>query len=617
MRLGIKELLEARSALLADVATGPEGDRLLVRSDRSGTMQAFELEVASGQMVALSALSEPVANAAYRPGHRQVLLEMDRGGDERHQLYVLDLQRVHGDGPAEDKDLTALTDDARFGHHLAGVSPDGSLVAYTSNRANGVDFDLWVCDLRTASHRMLWAAQAWLQPGSGFDPSGRWVSVQRPGSAPLDSDLVLVALEGDEQLVVDPHPGAAALPSSPVWWEGDLFYFASDRGRDLPALFASRLGSPSSELVLERSWGIEPVDAVPRARVMAAVENAGGASRLLVFDPGAPGDPVEVPLPEPGVVQAHNIPRPRLSPSGRRLYFNYSSPRRPAEAWSFEPASGALARLTQSPDQPDPKELVPPTSFEVPSFDGERIPLWLYRPPGIANPPVVLVVHGGPESQSTLAFNPLVQGLVWAGLAVVVPNVRGSTGYGRRYASLDDTTRRLDAVADLAAVHSWLGEVGLDQSRAALWGASYGGYMVLAGLAFQPELWAGGVDIVGISDLLSFLENTSEYRRAHREREYGSLQSDRDFLAQASPLRRADAIRAPLFIIHGRNDPRVPLGEAQQIHASLRSRGVPCELLVYDDEGHGLARLANRLDAYPKAVAFLARVLRAEAPVIL
>jgi dipeptidyl aminopeptidase/acylaminoacyl peptidase len=128
-------------------------------------------------------------------------------------------------------------------------------------------------------------------------------------------------------------------------------------------------------------------------------------------------------------------------------------------------------------------------------------------------------------------------------------------------------------------------------------------------LAFQPELWAVGVDIVGISDLVTFLENTSDYRRAHREREYGSLETDRDFLTTASPLRHADAMRAPLFVIHGRNDPRVPVSEAEQLVANLRGRGIRCELSVYEDEGHGLARLANRLDAYPRAVAFLDDVL--------
>ena len=142
-----------------------------------------------------------------------------------------------------------------------------------------------------------------------------------------------------------------------------------------------------------------------------------------------------------------------------------------------------------------------------------------------------------------------------------------------------------------------------------LWGGSYGGYMTLAGLAFQPELWAAGVEIVGISNLVTFLENTSEYRRAHRELEYGSLTDDRDFLSEASPLTHVEGIRAPLFVIHGRNDPRVPLGEAEQLVASLERRGCRHELRIYDDEGHGLARLANQLDAYPRAIQFLDEVL--------
>jgi dipeptidyl aminopeptidase/acylaminoacyl peptidase len=202
-----------------------------------------------------------------------------------------------------------------------------------------------------------------------------------------------------------------------------------------------------------------------------------------------------------------------------------------------------------------------------------------------------------------------VQALAAAGHAVLVPNVRGSTGYGKRWYSADDVRLRLDSVADLAALHNYLPKLGLDQARAALWGGSYGGYMVLAGLAFQPELWAAGVDIVGIASLVTFLENTSAYRRAIREREYGTLARDREFLHSVSPLTRIDNMRAPLFIIHGANDPRVPLSEAEQIHAALTSRARECELLVYGDEGHGLAKRANRADALPKAMAFLARHL--------
>jgi dipeptidyl aminopeptidase/acylaminoacyl peptidase len=219
------------------------------------------------------------------------------------------------------------------------------------------------------------------------------------------------------------------------------------------------------------------------------------------------------------------------------------------------------------------------------------------------------MVHGGPEGQTMQLFAPVTQALLAAGYAVVAPNVRGSVGYGKRFAALDDTTKRLDSVRDLAAIHGHLAELGFDPDRAALWGGSYGGYMVLAGLAFQPELWSAGVDIVGISNLVTFLRNTSDYRRAHREREYGSLANDREFLTEASPLTHVDAIRAPLFVIHGRNDPRVPVSEAEQLAQSLEARQIRCELVIYENEGHGLARLDNQLDAYPRAIAFLDEAL--------
>ena len=260
-----------------------------------------------------------------------------------------------------------------------------------------------------------------------------------------------------------------------------------------------------------------------------------------------------------------------------------------------------------------PREVfVEPTLHRFRSFDGEEIPVFLFMPKVVTDAPVPVIVniHGGPEAQFRPTFNPVTQYLLHAGYAVVAPNVRGSSGYGKRFLHLDDGRKRLDSVRDLEALHAWLRtNPQIDHTRAALMGGSYGGYMVLAGLAFQPDLWAAGVDIVGISSLVTFLENTASWRRKFREREYGSLVHDRDFLLEASPITHVDRMRAPLLIIHGTNDPRVPLGEAEQIHRVLRATGVESKLLVYPDEGHGLAKLKNRLDAYPKVVAFLDRVL--------
>jgi dipeptidyl aminopeptidase/acylaminoacyl peptidase len=415
---------------------------------------------------------------------------------------------------------------------------------------------------------------------------------------------------GEARTVLE-HPGEAALVGAPAWVDAGVFYASSNAGRDFSATVRHDLASGAT-VPLAGTGERHDADvlASPDGRTLAVLENRDGVDEITVHDAatGTPGAPV--PLPEPGVVAYYNIVPPILSADGSRLYYTLTTPRLAGDVFVYEAATGSSRRLTTSPAAVGPEELVSADIGEVASFDGERIPFFSFRPPGVRErPPVVVLVHGGPEAQAMLVFNPVIQALAAAGYGVVVPNVRGSTGYGKRYASLDDTTRRLGSVRDLAAVHGSLAASGFDPARAILWGGSYGGYMVLAGLAFQPELWAAGVDIVGISNLVSFLENTSDYRRAHREREYGSLEHDREFLIAASPLTRADDIRAPLFVIHGRNDPRVPVGEAEQLLANLAARGIPCTLAVYEDEGHGLARLANRLDAYPRAIAFLDEVL--------
>jgi dipeptidyl aminopeptidase/acylaminoacyl peptidase len=224
--------------------------------------------------------------------------------------------------------------------------------------------------------------------------------------------------------------------------------------------------------------------------------------------------------------------------------------------------------------------------------------------------PVIVVVHGGPESQFVPYFHFFVQYFVNNGFAVLAPNVRGSTGYGKAYSHLDDQRLRMDSVADLAHAAHWLKQQpGIDSDRIVVHGGSYGGFMVLAALTTNPELWAAGVDIVGISSLATFLENTSAYRRKSREAEYGSLEHDREFLEAIAPIKHVDRIRVPLMVIHGANDPRVPLSEAQQLVAALRQREIPVEFLVFDDEGHGVVKLKNKAVAYPTIIAFLAKYL--------
>lgn len=597
----LRDLLEARSASVLDL---DDDGRVLARSDETGIPQLVEW--ADGSLRALTALPEPVTGR-YLPGGRTAILSVDAGGNEQHQLYVLDLD---GETPVGDvAKLRPVAVDPQYRHELGGVSRDGRLVVYSCNRRNGVDLDIWVYDLASGEDRLVYDGGGYCG-GFGFSPDARYVAFLVPGNRPLDNDVVLVDLTTGERRTALPHDDAAVV-GPPQWVDERTFYISSNAGRDLQALWRCEVDGPEPKVVLERDWDVECVTSSDGSALLV-MANADGATRCELLSAATLEPIADVPLPDEGVVAfTHYFDPPVVAAGGKQIAFTFSSALAPQTAYLADTGSGQLRLVAGNPAPVDHDLLVRPKRHRVTSFDGEEIPLFLYPPAHSTDgpAPAVVFVHGGPEGQSMLVFNAVVQALTTSGYAVVVPNVRGSVGYGKRYYGLDDTTKRLDSVRDLAAVHGWLASAGIDPARAALWGGSYGGYMVLAGVAFQPELWAAGVDIVGISDLVTFLENTSPYRRAVREREYGSLDRDREFLASASPLRRVDAIRAPLFVIHGANDPRVPLSEARQLVASLSERGIATELLVYEDEGHGLAKLANRLDAYPKAIEFLDRVL--------
>jgi dipeptidyl aminopeptidase/acylaminoacyl peptidase len=303
-----------------------------------------------------------------------------------------------------------------------------------------------------------------------------------------------------------------------------------------------------------------------------------------------------------------------FSPDENELAFTLTGPDRNPDVWVVGLPDGDLRRLTRSSTAGIPlRTFRRPEVVRYRTFDGRVIPALFYEPEASPeNAPVVVNVHGGPESQSRPLFAPVTQYLLGRGYAVFAPNVRGSTGYGKAYTHLDDVYLRMDSVRDLACAARWLR--GRGHQRVAVMGGSYGGFMVLAALTEYPESWAAGVDIVGIANLVTFLENTGSYRRALREPEYGSLERDRPFLESISPIHKAEKIAAPLMVVHGKNDPRVPVGEAEQIVEKVRKNGGAVEYLLYEDEGHGLAKLKNRLDAYPKIVAFLDEYLTPKEP---
>lgn len=603
MRPDIAALLGATSWRAFDI--DDEG-RVLAGSDESGSVQLVEL-APDGTATALTALPG-ACSGRYLPGQRVAVVAHDEAGNERGQLSLLGLDPPP-DEPVGLDGLTPLVADPDHLHRLLDVLP--GRVVYATNRRNGVDFDV-VLRAVTGISDTAGAEQVGYDGGGvvqavAISPDGNHIALTVPGTPAL-SDQVLLAETGNawRTELTDAHTPARHL--GPRWADGGHLLVSSDAERDLTAVCALGIADGTRrELVSSDTHDLQAWPS-PDGQLLLIETNDGGTSRLTLHD-GSGGFLRQVGLPGDGVV-TWPMPDPVWSPDSRLVALSYTAPDVPGDVLVLEAATGSMRALTASAGQLD--GLATPSTRRVDTLDEQRIPCLVYEPTergsAVAGS-AVLVLHGGPESQSRPSFNPVVQALVGSGHTVVLPNVRGSVGYGKRWYSADDRCHRLEAVADLAALHDWLPTIGCDPARAALWGGSYGGYLVLAGLAFQPERWAAGVDIVGISSLISFLENTSDYRRAYREREYGSLDDDRDFLELASPLSRVDSITAPLMVIHGANDPRVPLSEAEQVVDAVRERRVDCELLVYPDEGHGLAHRVNRMHAYPRAVEFLGRHL--------
>lgn len=518
------------------------------------------------------------------PGRPYSILGVDRDGDEQYALYRWDL----ADGALQL--LTSSDERAVFG----AFEPDGSSIAYVSTRRNRRDFDIYVSDALDPSSEVLLAEMDGMWRVADWSPDGRRLLVGRAASN-LDTELFTLEVDGTGQLDPIPQTSAGtARITAPQWSrDGKSLYYASDRGTEFSNLRRLDLGTGREATLFDQiEWDVESIQQSGDAGSLLIGVNEDGRTRYYVGG-GDGGELRALDLFPSGQASM------KLHPTDPLILVNHVDDRGNVRGYEYDMTSGALIRWVGA--APKPRALPTPRTIRYATFDsvgGEPrlIPAFVYPGMGDGPRPVLIDIHGGPEAQARLRFG--YEASQRRGVTVITPNVRGSTGYGRTYVGLDDWTLRENAVRDIGALLDWIeAQPDLDGDRVVVTGGSYGGYMVLASLVHYGPRLRCGVDVVGLSNFVTFLENTADYRKDVRRAEYGDerIPEMRAFLEDISPLNNAERITSRLMVVQGANDPRVPVGESRQIVDRVRASGLDVSYVEAADEGHGFRKPWNAL----------------------
>jgi len=598
LRARAGQYLNARAASLADVSN--DGGALLITTRFASTAQLHVVEMPLGMRTQITFGDEPVNTAKFQPGDTQTVWYLqDKGGGEFFQLYRLNRRT----GRSE------LLTDGKSRHGALTLSRDGKRVAYSGTQRNGKDTDVYLADTSAPRNakRVVEAEGTW-SPVQ-FSPDGGRLLILHERSI-QDSDLFALEIASGKLTQLTPKESKASVIVASWTADGKGVYVVTDRWSNFNQLYLLDKAGKQTPLSADLSWDVEELAVSDDGSRVAFAVNEDGTSRLHLLD--RYGHAQHIALPRNAVISNLQFPRRRADV----LVVTFQTATQPADVYELDLRGVRVVRWTQSEvGGLDAASFVDAQLVRYDAGGGAgRMTAFLYKP---RNPkgklPVVVIWHGGPEGQSRPTFSSFVQLLASdLGMAVLLPNVRGSSGYGKAYLAADDGPRREQALTDIGATLDFIREQpDLDASRIGVYGGSYGGYMTLATAAFYGSRIKAAVDVVGISNLVTFLENTQAYRRDLRRAEYGD---ERDPAVRAvqekiSPLLAVQKIDAELFVQQGYNDPRVPRTEAEQIVKAVRGRGKDVWYLLGMNEGHGFAKKENRDYAVAATALFLQQKL--------
>jgi dipeptidyl aminopeptidase/acylaminoacyl peptidase len=598
------ELSVARMAKVGFASSpsfSPDGSRIAFVTNISGLPQVWTMSTASGYPSLVTSFDDPVGFVTWSPDGQWLAFNVAPGGGFNEQIYVV---RPDGTG------LRRLTDGGKENNFLDGWSHDGRFIAFSSNRRDPSATDSYMIEVATGQLRMV-AQNRGVGSIADVSRDGKYAIVNRLVNRG-DNNLFLVRLSDGKETLLTAHNGPGQFGGIRFSPDSRTVYLISNKDRDLTALARVRLdqdGQPGPIEVLAARDDGELAGAAmnEQGTLLALLWNIAGRSELGFYDTAA-----EKTMPGPKL-PAEIAGAPEFSHDGRRVAMAISGSSSPADIWDLELSSKQFTQLTRSPHAGiDLTKLVRPELVRYKAHDGLELSGWLYRPKGMTTPgPIVLSFHGGPEGQERPGFNSMYQALLSRGIAVFAPNVRGSSGFGKRFVNLDNGALRENGVKDIKASVDYVVSAGVaDPKRLGIVGGSYGGYMVMAGLTEYPDLFAAGADLFGVVNFETFFKNTQPWMAAISKVEYGDPDKEAEMLRRLSPLTHIDRVKSPTIVLHGANDTNVPVIEAEQVVENLKKRNVPVEYVLFPDEGHGWRKTPNRIRSTVSIVRFFEKYLK-------